>query len=189
MRICLLGLSALVLCVMSTPVNAEPQSPRFVKLEQKGLVFNFQLGVGIPVAQEALNLPLGVRYGVDVGYKIPLRKFTITPLLHVARSEWGTVDSFAVQAGARLAYTLKPGKRSLKLWWRSMVGYGQVRSLYSAGSFTMNHGVGVSMRINRYFGVGVIADFGSFTLDPTLLVDKRLLTVELGLVLNGKIPL
>ena len=152
----------------------------------RGPLVNLQLGASIPIGDGASNVPVGFRFGLSLGYELPFRFGTLSPILHFSYNKWGNVaNSFTVQVGARFDYYVRA---RWNFWYRGLIGYGSLPSADTGGLAT-NHGVGASFRFNRYFGVGIFMEANYITVESNWLYDSGMFSFDLGLMIHGKLPL
>jgi hypothetical protein len=170
-----------------------PRGRRVVLNKRKyprGLAFNMQLGLSIPVGEGASNYSVGLRWGLSVGYELRFRFGTITPLLHFSYNTFSPASSFTVQVGARVDYYLaRKGKAKWNLWGRSMIGYGQISNGGSEGGLATDHAVGASYHFNRYIGVGFFLEANYITVESTWFGDIGMFSFDMGLIVHGKLPI
>ena len=163
---------------------------RFGLRNPRGPILNLQIGFANPIGHEALKLRTGFRFGVSLGYELRFGFVTVSPLVNVSTTSWGRVtDTLAVQVGARFDYYFTRGALRWNAWGRSLVGYGRVSGLQASHGLATFHALGASVHFFRYLGVGLFLEASTVTMDPNLFVDDKIFSLDLGIIIHGKLPL
>jgi hypothetical protein len=200
--------SALAGCLWSGAALAQqvPQQDARLKVASPadlGIVASFDGGPSLPVAADS-GLELGYHLGGTVGLEVrpgrPGSRFSVTPEVMASYTSWPVAglsvlrdvsqSMWTIQAGGKLAYYLGP----VGLWASLRAGYGQIGLdvmglSKSEGGLAVSGGLGATIMITRYLGLGPYAELNKTIAD---VVGGRQLgagELDFGLRLKAKLPL
>ncbi len=171
--------------------NRSPWGKKWAR-NPRGPIFNLHLGFALPIGQRALHFPTGFRIGFSAGYEFRFKRFhfgTLSPLVHVSYTRWGRVaGTLSMQAGARFDHYIPRGRIKWNLWFRSLFGYGHVSGLATSHGFATSHAAGASAHFFPHLGVGLFLEASTVTTEKKVFVDTIVFSLDIGLVIHGKLP-